>query len=70
MGKKRNTNKLLVAKPEDKRSLGRPGCRLEVNIKMDFITMVLEGVYLLYLARIGMSGNEPSGSINCGEFLD
>jgi hypothetical protein len=35
MGEKRNVYRLLVGKPEGKRSLGRPRCRRMDNIKMD-----------------------------------
>jgi hypothetical protein len=34
MGAKRNAYRILVAKPERKRPLGRPWCRWVVNIKM------------------------------------
>jgi hypothetical protein len=32
---RRNTYKILMGKPEEKRRLGRPGYRWEDNIKMD-----------------------------------
>ena len=32
----RDVHKVLVGKPEGKRPLGRPRCRWEDNIKMDF----------------------------------
>jgi hypothetical protein len=35
MGEKRNANRILVGKPEEKRPLGRPRCRWVDNIKMD-----------------------------------
>ena len=35
MGEGRGVHKVLVGKPEGKRPLGRPRCRLEDNIKMD-----------------------------------
>jgi hypothetical protein len=35
MGEKRNAYRILVGKPEGKRSLGRPSCRWVDNIKMD-----------------------------------
>jgi hypothetical protein len=38
MGKKRNTYRILVGKPERKRPLGRPGRRWVDNIKMDLRT--------------------------------
>ena len=36
IGKGRGVYTVLVGKPEGKRPLGRPRCRLEDNIKMDF----------------------------------
>jgi hypothetical protein len=36
MGKNRGVYRVLVGKPEEKKSLGRPRCRWEDNIKMDF----------------------------------
>jgi hypothetical protein len=44
MGVKRNTYRLLVGKPEGKRPLGRPRCRLKDNIKMDVREIGLDGV--------------------------
>jgi hypothetical protein len=35
MGERRGMYRDLVGKPEGKKSLGRPRCRLEDNIKMD-----------------------------------
>ena len=35
MGEDRGVHRVLVAKPEGKRPLGRPRCRWEDNIKMD-----------------------------------
>jgi hypothetical protein len=35
MGKNRGAHKILVGRPEERRSLGRPRRRLEDNIKMD-----------------------------------
>jgi hypothetical protein len=35
MGQKRNVYKVLVGKPEGKRSLGRPTCRWKDNIKIN-----------------------------------
>jgi hypothetical protein len=41
MGEKRNMYRLLVGKPEGKRPLGRPRCRLIDNIKMDLLEIGL-----------------------------
>ena len=60
MGEGRGVHKVLVGKLEGKRPLGRPRRRWEDNIKMD-------------LEEVGRGceyGNELSGSIKCGEFLD
>jgi hypothetical protein len=36
MGEDRGVYRVLVGKPEGKRPIGRPRCRWEDNIKMDF----------------------------------
>jgi hypothetical protein len=36
MGESRDVYRILVGKPEEKRPFGRPRCRWEDNIKMDF----------------------------------
>jgi hypothetical protein len=36
MGEETGVHRVLVEKPEEKRTLGRPWCRWENNIKMDF----------------------------------
>jgi hypothetical protein len=41
MGEKRNVYRLLVAKPEGKRPLGRPRRRWMDNIKMGLLLIVL-----------------------------
>jgi len=66
---------VLVGKPEGKRPLGRPRRRWVDNIRMD-----LQEVGCIWIGlgwpRIGQvadsceCGNEPSGSVKCGEFLD
>jgi len=65
-----------VGKPEGKRPLGRPRSRWEDNIKMDLRD--LEWGHGLdcfgpgwgQVAGFCECGNEPSGSIKCGEFFD
>ena len=69
--------RVLVGKPEGRRRLGRLRCRWVDNIRMD-----LQEVGCGYMDWIGLDpgyrqladacecGNEPSGSVKCGEFLD
>jgi hypothetical protein len=52
MGEK-NTYRILVEKPEGKRPLGRPRCRLVDNIKVDLREIGWIGLIWL---RIGSSG--------------
>jgi hypothetical protein len=51
MRKMRSEYRILVGKPEGKRPLGRPKCRLKDNIKMDLWETGLEGVDWIHLAR-------------------
>ena len=61
----------LVGRPEGKRPLGRLGRRWEGNIKMNLEEMGWGGMDWIDLAAGACEcGNEPSGSVNCGEFLD
>jgi hypothetical protein len=67
----------LIGESEVKRPLGRPRCRWENNIRLDIRKIVLKGVDLIPLAHDRdqwcasfEQGNEPSGSIKSGEFLD
>ena len=74
---KRGLSRVLVGKPEGMRPLGRPRRRWVDNIRMD-----LQKVECGYMDWIGLDqdmgrvadgcecGNEPSGSVKCGEFLD
>ena len=65
--------RVLLGKPGVKRPLGRPRRRWVDNIMMD-----LQEVGCGYMDWIGQRqvadacecGNEPSGSVKCGEFLD
>jgi hypothetical protein len=55
MGDRRNACKILVGKPEGKRSLGRPACRWEDNIRMD-LKETVERVWTGFIwLRIGAS---------------
>jgi hypothetical protein len=51
MGEKRNAHKILVAKPERKRQLGRTMCRWEDNIRVDLREIGWEGVDWMHLDR-------------------
>jgi hypothetical protein len=70
-GGRRGAFRVSVRIPKWKRSLKRPRCRWENNIKLGLQEIGWEG-------RTGWGqaagccecGNEPSGSIKCGEFLD
>jgi len=44
MGERRGVYRVLVGKPEGKRSLGRPKCRWEDNIKIDFQEVGCDGM--------------------------
>ena len=75
MGEKRGVYRVLVGKPKRNRPLGRSRRRWEDNIKMDLQEVGCGGIDWIQLAQghvIGTfeCGNEPSGSIKCGEFLD
>jgi hypothetical protein len=50
-GEMRNVCRVLVAKPKKKRTLGRPNCRWEYNIKINLKEIRSEGVDWNYLAR-------------------
>jgi hypothetical protein len=68
--------RFLVGKSEGKRPLGRPRRIWEDNIKMDLrevrceVWTALRWLMIETGAGICECGNEPSGSIKCGEFLD
>ena len=75
MGERRGVYRVLVGKPEGKRPLGRPRHIWEDNIKMDLQGSGMGGHGLNrspsgqgQVACTCKYGNEPSGSIKCGEF--
>jgi hypothetical protein len=72
MGERRGAYRALVGKPEGRRPLGRPRRRWEDNIKMDLERLGVVAQTGLIWLRIGTGvyGDEPSGSIKCGEFLE
>ena len=77
MGESRGVCRVLVGKSEGKRPLGRHRHRWKDNIKMDLHEVGCWG-HGLDRSHSGYGqvegtcecGNEPSGSIKCGEFLD
>jgi hypothetical protein len=68
--------RVWVGKPEGKRPLGRHRRRWKDNNKMDLQEVecgVWTGLSWLRLGQVPGScecGNEPSGSIKCGEYLE
>jgi len=56
MGERRVVYRVLMRKPEGKRSLGRPGSRWEENIKMDIQEVGSEGMDWIDLAQNGHNG--------------
>ena len=77
MGEERGVYRVLVGKPEGKRPLGRPRRRCVDNIRTDIqevgcgcMDWIVLAQYRQELADAYECGNEPSGSVKCGEFLD
>jgi hypothetical protein len=74
MRERRGIYRVLVGKPEGKRPLGRPRLRWEDKTKkMDLIVVGCGDMNWIELTQVAGTcecGNEPSGSIKCGEFLD
>jgi hypothetical protein len=73
---KRNGYRVLVAKSEGRRPLGKSRCKWEDNIKMDFRELGQEhgldgpGSGWGQMVSFCECGNERSGSIKCREFID
>jgi hypothetical protein len=76
MKERRSAYKFVVGKTEGRRPLGRPRRRWEDNIKVDLQEVGWGAWTSLIWLRIRTDGglckrgNEPSGSIKCGQFLD
>ena len=73
MGEGRGVYRVLVGKHEGKRPLERPRRRWEDNIRMDLQEVGLEYEDWIGLGQVAGAcecGEEPSGSIKRGEFLD
>ena len=76
IGERRGVYRVLVGKPEGRRTLGRLRYRWEENIKLIFEKWN-GGTNWIELAQgrerwrgLCECGNESSGSVKCGEFLD
>jgi hypothetical protein len=54
MGEGRNVYRVLVGRPEGKRSLGRPRRRWEDNIKMDLMEIGIDRANWIQLAQDGI----------------
>ena len=73
MGERRGVYRVLVWKRNGKRTLGRPRPRWEDNIKTDIQEVRCGGMDWTGQGQVVDTcekGNESSGSIKCGEFLD
>jgi hypothetical protein len=63
--------RVSVGKLQGKGPLGRPGRKREDNIKVNLQEVGCEGMdWIEKVAGTCEYGNEPSGSIKCGKFLD
>ena len=68
--------RVLLGKPEGRRPLGRPRRRWVDNIRMDLQEVgcgYMDWIWLAqdrHVADACECGNELSGSVKCGEFLD
>ena len=76
MGERRGVYRVLVGKLEAKRPLGRPRRRWVDNIRMDLQDVgcgYMDWIWLAQDRQVADAcecGNEPSGSVKWGEFLD
>jgi len=70
MGERSGAYRVLMGKPEGKSSFGRPRHRWEDNIKIDLQEVGCGGMDWIELDQDRDRWRVPSGSINCGEFLD
>ena len=70
MGEEWGVYRVLLGKPEGKRPLGRPRRRWVDNIRTCLQEVGCGYMDWIELADACECGNEPSGSVKCGEFLD
>jgi hypothetical protein len=74
-GVSRDLYRVLMGKPEENRPLGRPWLKWEDNFKMELQELDVKhgldrsGSGYGQVAGSYKCGNEPLGSIKCGEFL-
>jgi hypothetical protein len=57
MGEERGVYRVLVGRPEGRSLLGRPRCRWEDNIKMDFRETGIYGTNWIWQALVNMVMN-------------
>jgi hypothetical protein len=70
-GERRSAYRVLVGKPGERDYLEVPGIGRRIILRWFFRKWDGEvWAGLLWLMKWTESSNEPSGSINCGEFLD
>jgi len=70
MGDRRGAYRVLVGTPEGKGPLGRPRRRCEDNIKIGVVDWIDLALIKRQVADACECGNEPSGSVKCGNFPD
>jgi len=76
MGEEKGLYRVLMGEPEGRRPLGRPRRSWVDNIRMDlqevgcWYGLDWAGPGYRQVADPCECGNEPSGSVKCGEFLD
>jgi hypothetical protein len=66
----RNVYRILDGKPEGKMPLGRSRYGWKNNVGMDLREIGWKDVDRIHLTQDREHGNEPSGSMKGGEFLD
>jgi hypothetical protein len=68
-GERRGVYRVLIGKPEGKTPLGRLRRRWEDKIKVAIQEVGCGVMDWIELAQDRECGNEPSGTLKCGEFL-
>ena len=70
MEDRRGAYRVLVGTPEGKRPLGKPRRVCEDNIKMGVVAWNDLALIRRQVADACGCGNEPPGSVKCGDFPD